>query len=138
MNADAARARLLVAHESLLATALDCADAVAADWDGEGTTDRDAVVRRFRAALDEAGVLERCPAVLADAVAATGGELRAEPVATPPYVTVTGAGLVLRGTTATGRLVVTLRAFDVRRRPTRYVRGPDSVPAALDVAVRGR
>lgn len=72
------------------------------------------------------------------AVAAAGGDLRAEPVAAPPYVTVTSTGLVLRGTTPSGRLVATVHAFDVARRPTRYVRGPDAVEAALDVAVRDR
>ncbi|MFB6172644.1 MAG: hypothetical protein ABEJ23_08935 [Haloarculaceae archaeon] len=142
MDPAAARSRLLAAHRAPLATVLDCADAVAADWDASGfdrrtATDRAAVVGPLRTALSDAGVLDRFPGLLADAVTAAGGTLRADPVAAPPYVTVASRGPVLRATAAAGeRLVVAVEVFDVDRRPARYVRGPATVEAALSVAVR--
>ncbi|SEO73620.1 hypothetical protein SAMN04487948_104455 [Halogranum amylolyticum] len=131
------RSYLLSEHENLLATAVDCADAVAAGWDGESTTDRDAVAGPLTATLRRAGVLERLPAVLAGAVDAAGYRLRAEPVAAPPYVVVTSTGPVLRATLADGRLVVSLRLFAVEREgERRYVRGPRDPGKVVDVAFR--
>lgn len=73
----------------------------------------------LRSALADAGVLDRCPAVLAALVDAAGFELPFEPAAAPPYVVVTSEGLLLRATVATGRLVVAVRAVEVRRRRPR-------------------
>jgi hypothetical protein len=70
----------------------------------------------LRSALDDAGVLDRCPAVLAALVDAAGFDLPFEPAPAPPYVVVTSEGLLLRATVATGRLVVAVRAVEVRRR----------------------
>jgi hypothetical protein len=58
----------------------------------------------------------------------------APPVAAPPYVVVTSEGVVLRATIPDGRLVVTLRVFDVERgAETRYVRR-----STVDVSVERR
>lgn len=125
-------------HESLLETILDCADGVAASWDDEGTTERRCVVEPFEQLLAERGVVDRLPALLVDAVAALGEELPAEPVAAPPYLTVTSVGPVLRATFADARLVMTIRVFAIERDPTRYVRGATTPSEALIVALKSR
>jgi hypothetical protein len=128
------RARLGDEHTAVLDAVSACADSVAADWPPEGTTSREAVVPPFRRALDASGVLARLPRVLSDLVTATGRPMPAPPVAAPPYVVVTSEGVVLRATASDGRLVVTLRTFDVERgSETRYVRRPD-----VDVVVERR
>lgn len=108
-----ARARLRDRHGGVVAAVDDCADRVAAAWEGGATADRSAVAGPLERCLRETGVHAAFPAVLADLVDATGAALRATPVAAPPYVVVTGEGVVLRATVADGRLVVTLRAFAV-------------------------
>ena len=130
---DAVRDRLLDAHRPTLERALSCADAVAAGWDGESTTDREAVVGPYRALLERAGLLEALVAALVDAVESEGYELAAQPVPDVPYLAVTGQGVVLRGSTDDGRVVVTLRAFEVDP----YRRGLE-LPAALVVETKGR
>jgi hypothetical protein len=129
----AARDHLLAEHRDPLATVLDCADAVAAGWEGGATTDPDAVRGPLRAALDRAGVFERLPDLLVTAVRAGGGGLRGRPVAAAPYVTVTSRGPVLRGTLDPGRLVVSLGVFAVGRAPVRYTRSARRVKDALTV-----
>lgn len=138
LDPEAARRRLLADHRQTLRRVLECADAVAAAWPRGGTTSAAAVAGPLSAALDGAGVTERLPALLADAATAGGGSLRAEPVAAPPYVAVTSVGPVLRGPVGRGRLVATVRTFRVERDPVRYVRGPATPEAALEVALRGR
>lgn len=140
LDPGATREHLLTERRAVVEATLERADAVASSWSGGATTDRDGVVEPLRAALSRAGLLGAYPAVLAECVAAAGGELRAEPVAAPPYVTVTSRGPVLRATLDGGRLVVTLAAFDVERaggdeRP-RYVRGATTPEAAVGVEVR--
>ena len=133
VDAAAVRARLLETHREPFERALSCADAVAAGWDGDATTDRGAVVPPYRATLREAGLHESLLDALAAALAATDHDLAADPVAAPPYLVVTGQGVVLRGPlSAAGRLVATLRAFTVAP----YRCGPD-LPAALVVEHRG-
>ena len=133
VDAVAVRAHLLETHREPFERALSCADAVAAGWDGDATTDRDAVVPPYRAALGEAGLREPLVGALAAALSATDHDLAADPVAAPPYLVVTGQGVVLRGPlSAAGRLVATLRAFTVAP----YRRGPD-LPAALEVEQLG-
>ncbi|WP_254839482.1 hypothetical protein [Natronomonas marina] len=132
--AEAVRTRLLETHRPTLERALSCADAVAAGWDGETTTDRAAVVDRYRTVLREADALDPLVAALVDAVESAGGDLAAAPVADVPYLAVTGRGVVLRGTlVAGGRIVATLGAFEVAP----YRRGP-ALPDALAVERRGR
>ena len=145
LDAEAVREHLLTGRREIVEATLECANAVAASWTdggttGEGTTDRDAVVGPFRALLAETDLLDVYPTILTECVAAAGGELRAAPVAAPPYVTVTSTGPVLRATLAHGRLVVTLGVFEVERgdengRP-RYVRGATTPEAAVEVEVR--
>lgn len=137
MNVAAVRDHLLSDRRPWVATALDCADAVAAGWDGEATHDREQVVPPYRAALDRAGVLDAAPVVLRECVAAAGDELAADPVAAPPYVVVTGEGVLLRAT-LDRRLLVHVRAFRLRPysepgTPPRYERGGDSPAAAVAV-----
>lgn len=129
---DAVRERLLEAHRPALERALACADAVAAGWDGETTTDRSAVVGRYETVLRRAGALEPLVAALVDALEYAGYELQGTPIAKPPYLAVTSRGVVLRGSLSSGRIVVTLRAFDIDP----YRRGP-ALPEALVVERRG-
>ncbi|EMA46834.1 hypothetical protein [Halobiforma nitratireducens] len=122
-----ARRLILEEHRCAIAAVDSCANAVADPWDTARTTDRDALVATFRSALESEGVLERLPAVLEDAVDATGHELRAQPVPDPPYVVVTSRGPVLRATIDPGRLVIRFDAFEVVRddepgRPVAYRR----------------
>lgn len=147
--AAAVRTRVLEAHADVVEGAVAAADAVAARWDGSGasgavaagstgndraTTERAAVVEPLRAELASAGLLDRLPAVLADAAAAAGYDLPAEPVAAPPYVVVTGRGPVLRATVDDGRIVVVLGVFRVERDPVRYVRAGTDPAAVVEVA----
>lgn len=132
------REYVLDTHDEHLDAVLGCADEVAASWDGDATTDRTAVVEPFEYALEAAGIVERLPAVLVGAVDALGDALEAEPVAAPPYVVITSRGPVLRATLDPGRLVIAVRAFEIERDPTRYVRGPTTVEKALDVAFKTR
>ncbi len=127
--AAAVRAELLEAHRPALERALSCADAVAAGWDGDATSDRTAVVDPYRNALRRAGALEPLVGALVDALDHAGHQPAATPVADLPYVAITGRGVVLRAPLAAGgRVVATLRAFDVDP----YRRGPD-LPDALAV-----
>lgn len=132
------RTALLDSHDELLGAILACADVVVESWDGETTTDRRAVVGPFEQGLHRTGILERLPAVLVDVAGLLGEDLPSEPVAAPPYVAVTSVGPVLRATLSTARLVITVRAFEIERDPTRYVRGADVPSEALDVAFRSR
>jgi hypothetical protein len=140
LDPDAAREHLLTDRRGVVEATVECAERVAAAWPGTGTTDREQVVEPLRAVLSEAGLLGAYPSVLAECVAAAGGELRAEPVAAPPYVTVTSVGPVLRATLDAGRFVVTLAVFDVERgagdgRP-RYVHGATTPEAAVSIDLR--
>ena len=134
----AVREYVLDAHEDLLETVLACADSVAASWDGEAMTERRAVVDSFERALDSSGVTDRLPTVLVGAVDAIGEDIPAEPVPAPPYVAITSVGPVLRATLSTTRLVLTIRAFEIERDPTRYVRGPTDPASALGIELKSR
>lgn len=116
----------------------ECADAVVAAWDGDGTADREALVGPFERRLREAGVHSSLPAVLTDAVAAAGYDLAADPVAAPPYVVVTSTGPLLRATVADGRLVVAFRSFavDSDGDGVRYVRRDAAAEDVLEVSLR--
>ncbi|WP_058365160.1 hypothetical protein [Haloparvum sedimenti] len=138
LDPDAARERLLTAHGDLLATTLDCADAVAAGFettvDGRpATRDSTAIRGPLRAALDRAGALDRFPDALMEAVSVAGGDLTAPPVAAPPYVVVTSTGPVLRATLGGRRLVVRVEAFAVV--DGAFVRTAGTAGEALSVSV---
>jgi len=130
----AVREYLLGERRPWVETVCDCATATAAGWDGDATADRDRVVPPFRAALDRAGALAAAPDVLTGCVAAAGADLPADPVPGPPYIVVTGEGLLLRATLE-GRLLVRVRTFTLRRGPDgpRYVRAGETPEAAVDV-----
>ncbi|ELZ35016.1 hypothetical protein C474_01607 [Halogeometricum pallidum JCM 14848] len=145
---DRVERRLSAEHSDVLDGLSTCADAVATEWNGGGddhtpgetssahsprTTDRDAVVPAFQRALDAAGLLAHLPRVLSDLVTAAGRPMPAPPVAAPPYVVVTSEGVLLRASLGDGRLVVSLRVFDIDRAAveTGYVRR-DGVDARVE------
>lgn len=134
-DADRVRDRLLASHGETLATTIERADAVAASWNGPATR-REQVVEPLRAVLERAGLLERYPPMLVDAVEVLGETLPAEPVAAPPYVTVTSRGPVLRATLSKRRLVVRIAVFAVERDPVRYVRGGTTPEEVLEIERR--
>ena len=142
--AAAAREQLLATYADTTEATLAAADAVAAEWprldDGRpATADSDALVRVLRGRLDERGLLETYPEMLAAAVDAAGYSLPAKPVPAPPYVVVTSTAPVLRGTVDDGRLVVGIDCFEVVRNPSglsasvAYARTASSPDAALSV-----
>jgi hypothetical protein len=133
---EAVRDHLLSGRRAWVERVLDCATAVAASWDGSSVGERDRVVGPFRAALGRSGALDTAPTVLAECVQAAGTQLRAQPVAKPPYVVVTGAGLVLRATLEETRLVVRVAPFAVRRDPRRYVHTASAPETAVAVDCR--
>jgi len=106
-----------------------------ADSGGE-TTDRSAVVEALERELTARRVLPRVPAVIEDLASAAGLSLAASPVAAPPYVTVTGGGLVFRLPTSTQRVVITVRTFWIGRNPPRYRRFEGDLGERLSVEVR--
>lgn len=128
------RRAILADHAATLDATWACADVIAADLD-DPIDDGRALALTLKRQLAESDVLERYPALLADAMAAADLSLAADPVAAPPYVAVASRGPVLRGPTADGRLVIELRAFAVERSPRRYVRAPDGPETALVVSV---
>jgi hypothetical protein len=136
----AARERVLADHRRAVAGAVAAAASVADAWPGGGTADRGAVVGPLRAALAAEGIDRALVGALVDAVDAAGYDLRADPVAAPPYLAVTSTGPVLRATVADGRLVVAVETFAVDRSgPTpRYVRRDVDPGDALSVELRGR
>jgi hypothetical protein len=140
LDPSAAREHLLTDRRGVVEATVECAGVVTASWPGGATTEREAVVGPLRAVLSGSGLLGVYPSVLAECVSAAGGELRAEPVAAPPYVTVTSRGPVLRATLDPGRLVVTLVVFEVDREagddPPRYVRGARTPERVVEVVVR--
>ncbi|SFG33108.1 hypothetical protein SAMN04488063_1704 [Halopelagius inordinatus] len=122
---------------TLLAAVADAADAVADRRSAtDSTADGGDVADELERELRSRGVFEAFPDALAGCVAAAGRTLRATPVAAPPYVVSTSSGPVLRATLSDGRLVVTLRVFEVERGESapRYVRvGGDGVGVAVSV-----
>ncbi|MXV62267.1 hypothetical protein GS429_09365 [Natronorubrum sp. JWXQ-INN-674] len=110
-----ARRRIQDEHVAIVEGIDHCAAQVAEPWDTARTTDRNAVTDSLRAALESTGLLEQLPLVLADVVDATGYQLRAQPVAAPPYVVITSRGPILRATIDPGRLVIRFDVFDVVR-----------------------
>lgn len=134
LDRNAVREHLLGERRPWVETVCDCATATAAGWDGDSTADRERVVPPFRAALDRSGALAAAPDVLSSCVAAAGAELPADPVAGPPYVVVTGEGLLLRATLDV-RLLVRVRTFTLRRGADgpRYVRTGETPEDAVVV-----
>ncbi|MFB6234947.1 MAG: hypothetical protein ABEH81_06840 [Halopenitus sp.] len=138
LDVAAARDRLLAEHAELLATVLDCAEAVAADFEttvdgAPATRDSRSIRDPLQATLERAGVLEQLPAALVDAVQAAGASMPAKPVAAPPYVVVTSTGPTLRATLDGTRLIVRVEVFAVE--DSAFVRRNTSPAEALSVSV---
>lgn len=130
----AVRTRLLREHEEVAIGVLQAAETVADTWHADWTTSRAALVQPLRSELTRQGVLEQFPDVLRDAVQAAGDELKANPVAAPPYVIVTSRGPILRATIRDGRLVVAYQVFTVERTtPPRYYRSGEKASDILSV-----
>lgn len=128
---------LAASHGEWLDAIESAADAVAAGWTGEGTTDRAAVVDPLEAGLRERGAIEAAPPLLLDLADRAGMDLPAPPVAGAPYVVVTGEGLVCRATGPTRRLVLTVRVFAVEvGPPTTYRRADGPIEDAVAVEFR--
>lgn len=126
-------------HPEVLAAIDSCADEVCASWDGDPTRGSRAVVDPLTTRLEERGVLDRLPRVLADAVEVAGYDLPATPVAAPPYVVVTSRGPILRATIDPGRLVIRFDAFEIVRSTdgaVRYRRREGVAPVASLVPIR--
>ncbi|WP_331236454.1 hypothetical protein [Natronorarus salvus] len=133
-DADLVRTKLLSEHDDLLRTTAECADRVAAMWDGAYVEDRIEVVPPLSTRLSETGVTDRLPVVLSDAVSVLDESLPAPPVPAPPYVTVTSVGPVLRATLSGSRLVLTIRVFTVDG--GRYRRAEEPIEETLRVEFR--
>ena len=115
-DTDPVRDHLLTEHRAVVEAVRDCAVASAdAGANGSETSETTAVRRGTEARLRAKGVWELLPSVLAGCVRAFGRQLRAPPVAAPPYVAPTATGIVLRATVEGGRLVVSIDALTVDR-----------------------
>ncbi len=119
--------RIQAEHTPIVEGINHCADQVAAPWDTARTTNPERLTDSLQSALEATGLLDQLPLVLADAVAATGYELQAQPVPAPPYVVVTSRGPVLRATIDPGRLVIRFDCFEVVRDPGPAYRRLDGV-----------
>jgi hypothetical protein len=111
--ARAVRARIRSAHGDLLAGVAAAADGVLAPGAATSTRPADALER----GLERAELLARAAGAIPDLLDAAGLAGRGDPVPAPPYVVVTGEGLVCRATVDGGRLVVAFRAFELERDP---------------------
>lgn len=131
------RRAILRDHEGTLLSVLAAADAVAAEWGTDRTTERSAVSEPLRAALRRRNLEGPLLEVLATAASAVDRELPAEPVPAPPYLTVNGRGPLLRATVDGGRILVAIAVFAVERDPVGYVRTGDSAADVLEVTVKG-
>lgn len=127
---------ILRAHRSCLAAVVDAGVDVAAGLT-EPVTDPEAVRGPLDRQLRERGLHRELLAVLDTAADAAGGTIQGQPVAAPPYLTVTSRGPVCRATLADGRrLVVTCALFAVERRPRRYTFRDPSPAECLEVSLR--
>jgi hypothetical protein len=135
---DRIRDRILKRHPSILRSIVDVAGAVASDWEAESIDDRSAAVDALEQELENRDVLQRIPGMIHDLASAVGLSLAAPPVAAPPYVTVTGAGVVIRITCSTLRIVITVQLFCIGRNPTQYRLFEGVIRDRLTVEVRQR
>ncbi len=127
--ATAAAAYVRSEHAALIEQVGACADAVATKAGPFRDGRRVATV--LEATLRDRGLLDRLVPVLRGALEAAGLTPVATPVAGPPYVVVTSRGPLCRASTSTGRLVVSIRVFDVERGDRiRYVRTEDDLVVA--------
>ncbi len=129
-----------------VAEVLRCADRVAESWNDEvslgghhrpATTDREAVVEPLSRELRDKDLLAQFPTILSEAVSAGGFSMQSTPVPAPPYVALTSRGPVLRATVSAGRLIVSVRAFDViRDGGVRYARGTSDPREVVSVELK--
>lgn len=110
-------ARLRGEHAESITRVWDAADAVAERWDGDATTEREAVVAPLERRLRADGTLAALLELFSTATEELETSPAADPVPAPPYLVVTATGPMLRATLPDReeRLVVELRAFRVVR-----------------------
>ena len=127
---------ILRAHRSSLAAVVDAGAAVAAGLPAP-VTDPEAVRRSLDCHLRERDLPGELLAMLDTAADAVDGTIQGQPVAAPPYLTVTSRGPVCRATLGDGRrLVLTCAVFAVQRRPRRYTFRDPSPTACLEVSLQ--
>ena len=126
------REHLLTNHTATIAETIGAADTVAAGLSSPASNRRE-VVEPLTRLLERTKTLSQYPSMVVAAADALCEPLPASPVAAPPYVTITGTGPVLRASLASGRLVVRLSVFAVKRDPTRYVRTGNTPNEILEV-----
>lgn len=135
MAVDTARVerRIRAGHEQTLARVDACAEVVVTTWEGRSTTDPGPLRQALETALRNRGVMSDFPEIILTATEALGYELSADPVAAPPYVTVSSLGPVLRGTMSEGRIVITIGVFEVTSQdPDQYVRTQLKHPLSVE------
>lgn len=126
--------RVLTEHRDVVEATLACAGRAATDL--PDPADRDAVVEALERELRDVDIHEAYVGLLRDVVQAAGFALPSEPVPSPPYVVVTGRGVLLRATVEAGRIVILLRGFRLDREAGGYVSvadRPESRPAPREV-----
>lgn len=112
---------VLDSHEATVRAVIDAGRAVVSGWTDETVGDSDRIVVPLQTILDEQGLSARLLDVLTSCVDATETTLKGAPIATPPYLVVTGRGPICRGTLADGRrLVLELELFEIEHRPPAY------------------
>jgi hypothetical protein len=86
----------------------------------------------LRTSLRNQEILCDLPDILKTGIDTLGYELATEPVAAPPYLTVTSLGPVLRGSVEDGRMVITIGVFRLSSEdPRRYVRVAENRPLTV-------
>jgi len=127
---------ILRAHRPCLAAVVDAGADVAAGLT-EPVTDPGAVRGPLDRQLRDRGLPGELLGMLDTAADAARGTVQGQPVAAPPYLTVTSRGPVCRATLADGRrLVVTCAVFAVERRPRRYTFRDPSPAECLEASLR--
>lgn len=133
MTPEAVREQFITRNRGLLSTTVAHLDAASDSL--TFPADRAAVVTAIEASLESEEVRESLVKALVDAMEATGATVPTKPVPSPPYLTLTGEGVILRATTThQGRAVVLIRGFD--RISEGYVPVRTELPRRVDVTVQ--
>lgn len=133
----AVRRRLLDTHGETIEAVIDSGQTVARALPHEDVSESAAVSRPLNALIGKRKLRGELLAMLHTGAAAIDESVAGTPVPAPPYLVVTSVGPVCRATLSDGRrLVVTVRLFDVDRRPVRYRFADPDAETCLDVRIR--